>query len=235
MKKPPPGHLAGKKGAKAAPAKKKAAHKKKPAAKKPPAGRKSGAPIGGGGSGAAVGAAAAAAKKSILAGPALAAHHAHLAHLAHLARLGIRPKVPPKAARRQLALGEGVACCAAEALAASLRLAGRRVGDCDVLALYRRTASDPDTGATVLATLQAAYEYGLAGYRPAGTWPVPLGPTGPRNPGPDYTPLILGLELPGSHAVLAAPDGSWWSWGEQYDPGEWPDAVIEEAWAVTWE
>src|SRR6185312_13645765 len=45
-----------------------------------------------------------------------------------------RAKAHPK---RQLALGDGVACCAAEALAASLRLAGWPVTDDDVLALYR--------------------------------------------------------------------------------------------------
>lgn len=68
--------------------------------------------------------------------------------------------------KRQLALGEGVACCSAEALAASLRLTGRTVSDADVLALYRRTAADLDAGASILATLEAAAEYGLAGYRP---------------------------------------------------------------------
>ena len=46
-------------------------------------------------------------------------------------------------------------------------------------------------------------------------------------------PLILGLELPeGPHAVLATGDG-WWSWGDLYDPAEFPGAVIDEAWAVT--
>lgn len=46
--------------------------------------------------------------------------------------------------------------------------------------------------------------------------------------------LILGVDLPGPHAVLATPDGAWWSWGEPYDPAAWPDAVIEEAWEVRW-
>jgi len=45
--------------------------------------------------------------------------------------------------------------------------------------------------------------------------------------------LILGVDLPGPHAVLAVP-GGWHSWGELYDPAAFPDAVIEEAWAVTW-
>ena len=42
--------------------------------------------------------------------------------------------------------------------------------------------------------------------------------------------LILGVDVPGPHCVLATPDG-WWSWGELHDP--WP-ARIEEAWAVRW-
>jgi len=45
--------------------------------------------------------------------------------------------------------------------------------------------------------------------------------------------LLLGLELPGPHAVLATADG-WWSWGELHDPAEWPDAAAEEAWAISW-
>jgi hypothetical protein len=41
------------------------------------------------------------------------------------------------------------------------------------------------------------------------------------------------MDLPGPHALLD--DGSgWWSWGELYDPACWPDAVIEEAWMLTW-
>lgn len=198
---------------KAAPAKKAAAKKpapaKKPAAKKPSP-------------------ATAAARK---------AHAAHLAHVAHLAHLGLTPAgTPAKAApkKRQLALGDGVACCAAEALAASLRLSGRRVSDADVLALYRRTAGDPDTGASIVATLGGAAEFGLRGVRLSSFEPRPcpfVNAGGP--PGADGAALILGIDLPGSHAVLATPDG-WWSWGELYDPACWPDAVIEEAWAVTW-
>jgi hypothetical protein len=74
-------------------------------------------------------------------------------------------KKAKKPVRRKLALGEGVACCSAEALAASLRLAGVPVGDEDVLALYWRTAADADAGATISATLEAASEFGLAGVR----------------------------------------------------------------------
>lgn len=42
--------------------------------------------------------------------------------------------------------------------------------------------------------------------------------------------LILGVDVPGPHAVLATADG-WWSWGELHAP--WP-CRIEEAWAVAW-
>ena len=52
-------------------------------------------------------------------------------------------KAKPKKAVRQLALAGGVACCSAEALAASLRLTGHPVSDADVLTLYRRTADGP--------------------------------------------------------------------------------------------
>jgi len=58
--------------------------------------------------------------------------------------------------------------------------------------------------------------------RPAGSAPSDTG-----------AGLILGVDLPGAHTVYATPDG-WWSWGELHDPARWPDAVIEEAWAVTW-
>ncbi len=43
--------------------------------------------------------------------------------------------------------------------------------------------------------------------------------------------VLLGVDRPGPHAVLATPDG-WWSWGELYSP--WP-ARIEEAWVVSWQ
>jgi hypothetical protein len=46
---------------------------------------------------------------------------------------------------------------------------------------------------------------------------------------------ILGVDLGvGSHAITVAPDGTWWSWGEPYLATDFPGAVIEEAWAVTW-
>ena len=135
------------------------------------------------------------------------------------------------AKHRGLALGEAVACCSAEALAASLRLTGRRVTDRDVLALYERTADSPDEGASISETLQAAAEYGLAGARPAQIQALGLNLEFGREL--FKFPCILGVELPGPHAVLDAA-GWWWSWGEPYDPAAFPGAVIEEAWAVRW-
>ena len=133
---------------------------------------------------------------------------------------------------RGLAAGAEVASCAAEALAESLRLLqrpGLSVTSADVLDLFRRAGGDPDAGAPVLATLEAASEFGLAGVRPAGYAPV-IEFLDSRYP----VSLILGVDLPGPHAVLATPEG-WWSWGELYCPlCEFPDAVIEEAWAVSW-
>lgn len=49
----------------------------------------------------------------------------------------------------------------------------------------------------------------------------------------DVHALILGVDLPGPHAVTVAPDGCWVSWGEHYHPASFHGAVIEEAWAVS--
>lgn len=164
-------------------------------------------------------------------------------------------KHPAHAKARALALADGVACCSAEALAASLRLAGARVDDDDVLELHEATACCHDAGASILATLQAASESELAGYRPAPSRmagqdsnlqsPIPGGyasgplrlPHGALSLEPPAIPgssLILGLELPGPHAVTVDDRGRWWSWGRPWDASAFRHAVIEEAWAVTW-
>jgi hypothetical protein len=58
--------------------------------------------------------------------------------------------------------------CAAVAVANSLLMAtGIRVDDEDVLALYLAASGGGDSGASILATLAAAAEFGLAGVRPA--------------------------------------------------------------------
>jgi hypothetical protein len=156
-----------------------------------------------------------------------------------------------------LALNPGdVACCAAQAVAASLWLAlGVRVHEEDVLGLYWRTAGDPDEGASVLDTLRAAREYGLGDAWPAKFRELLPGRSSRPGPGcpdavstpccrglhqfpsarPGSAAIVLRLDLPeGPHAVTAAPDGTWWSWGEPYSPDDFPGAMIDAAWAVTW-
>lgn len=148
-----------------------------------------------------------------------------------------------------LALAPGdVNCCAAQALAASLRLAlGVAVHEEDVLTLYWRTAADPDEGASILDTLRAAREYGLSGVRPVSFARRDLGLvdaltcsngnalTHHRRSAARPVSLLVDVDLvPVPHVVMAAPDGTWWSWGEPYCPADFPGAVIEDAWAVTW-
>jgi hypothetical protein len=151
--------------------------------------------------------------------------------------------------KRQLSPGAGVACCSAEALAATLRLQGLRVTPDDVLDLYFNTARDPDEGASIEATLRAASESGLAGVRPhwfgvvpwcAPAVPWPALPTlclGSLTayPGGGDGALILGLHLPGGpHSLAVDPSGTLWSWGELYGPDELAPGPVEEAWAVVW-
>ncbi len=131
-------------------------------------------------------------------------------------------------AKRGLSPGEALPACAAEALAASLRLSGGHVSDDDVLALFLATPGADESGATLLATLETAARLGLGSRHPR--YDLAMAGTGVRR----SLGLILGLDLPGPHAVFVGPDGAWWSWGEPYDPFTWPDAVVEEAWAVTW-
>ena len=145
-----------------------------------------------------------------------------------------------------------VACCSALALAASLRLAGGVVGADDVAALHWLTAGGPDEGASIVAVLQAAQEHGLAACRPLTFGEVMPSDAGQQNSSATDNPglrasragrqlaefpaaaLILGLELPGPHAVLAVGD-TWWSWGRPWHRSAFPHAVIEEAWAVRWD
>jgi hypothetical protein len=136
-----------------------------------------------------------------------------------------------------------VASCAAEALAASLRhlqLPGLSVSGADVLALHRAAGACDDAGAPILAVLEAASEFRLAGYRPVFDEVMPSAPghNDSRHTGfglrASRAGLILGVDLPGPHTVLATPEG-WWSWGELFCPWcEFPDVVVEEAWEVTW-
>lgn len=149
--------------------------------------------------------------------------HKHAAKTAaggkHPAKAAAKPKhAAAGTKKRQLAL-DGLAACSALALATSLRLAGGRVSLDDVEQLYWLTATGPDAGASILATLEAAQAFGVAGHRPV------AGGGGP---------VLLGLQLPaGPHTVLD--DGRfWWSWGARFAPADFPGAVVEETWQVTW-
>lgn len=166
------------------------------------------------------------------------AHQLHLAHLAHLKAEG----------KAGFAVGDLLPVCSAQALAQSLRLAGQRVSDDEVLELHYRAGGSADEMVSVGEALAAAALFGLAGCRPVEFKAHPqrgefgklcsdlLGGTGQASPNPlgpfvvrDHG-LILRIDVPGPHAVLATRDG-WWSWGELYSP--WP-ARVSEAWAVSW-
>jgi hypothetical protein len=146
----------------------------------------------------------------------------HKASAAKVHTVASSPKVTKK---RGLAAADAVNCCAAEAVAQTLRLAGGSVSDADVLALYYRTAGGPDAGASIWETLDAAYRWGLAGVRPLGYAPVAevVGDGA----------VILGVDLPGDHAVVAD-SGRWWSWGTAWPLSAFPRAVTWEAWEVQW-
>lgn len=137
-------------------------------------------------------------------------------------------KMPKPPKPRGLALGDAFPVCAAEAVAASLRLAGGSVSDSAVLALHRAAGGSETVAVSIGAALAAASEAGLAGARPLWFGPV----AGYR----DRVPVILGLDGQAQpHAVCAEPGGNaWWTWGERREAFCWPEAFIEEAWAVAW-
>jgi hypothetical protein len=151
-----------------------------------------------------------------------------------------KPKPAPKPTKtkahkkpRKLSPGYDVACCTAEAVGLLLGW-----GWDEVLALYWRTASDPDAGVPILATLQAAGITDVAPVPEAPRLAVHSSGSRPGLPGTSrestWGGLILGVSLPEPHAVAVTPDGTWWSWGQPLNPCDWPDLTIEETWAVTW-
>jgi hypothetical protein len=187
-------------------------------------------------------------------------HVEHEAHLAHLAATGksvtvkATPAKPAKATKAvAFGIGDHLPVCAFEAVAQSLRLAGARVHEDDAGELWH-LLGEPADGVPVGEALAAAALFGLAGYRPEPLL-VPeaiegdcellrsdlevcrplLGYAagdviGQMRFNKEVHGLILGIDRPGPHAVLATADG-WWSWGELYDP--WA-ARVDEAWAVSW-
>lgn len=119
---------------------------------------------------------------------------------------------------------DDVAICAAEALAASARLAGRPVRDEDVLALYWLTASDPDAGATLEATIEAAGVFGLGGVRLTGARPAQALGSG----------VVLGVDLTERHAATVDGHGVW-TWGAWRPASCGLFAAADEAWELTWQ
>lgn len=162
-------------------------------------------------------------------------HHEHVLHEEHLTAIGKAPKAA-------FAIGDLLPVCSAQALAQSLRLAGQRVTDDELLELHHRAGGGLDAAAGVGDALAAAGLFGLAGCRAAFTPVLPqrdyeavdvaAGKVRAEYP-PELRPghaLILQVDRPGPHAVLATPAG-WWSWGELFSP--WA-CRIERAWAVSW-
>jgi hypothetical protein len=138
------------------------------------------------------------------------------------AKVTTKAKTATHAKAVGFAAGDLLPVCAFEALAASLRLAGAVVAEDDLMELWWLAGARE---VTIAESLGAAARFGLAGVRPSfreADWP---GRTHLENSG-----VLLGVDVPGPHAVLATPHG-WWSWGELHAP--WPARVFE-AWAVSW-
>ena len=171
------------------------------------------------------------------------------------AKVTTKARHPHHAKAVGFAIGDLLPVCGFEAVAMSARLAGARVDDDDVAELWELCGAAEAT--TIEDALAAAARFGLAACHPgefAALVPadgvifadqVAAGhdafrdgaghgadvAVGDENPtGSLVHGLILSIDVPGPHAVLATRDG-WWSWGELHDP--WP-CRIEEAWAVSW-
>jgi hypothetical protein len=125
---------------------------------------------------------------------------------------------PPK--RRKWSPGSDVACCSAEALGLLLGWTPDQV-----LEFYWRTADDADEGASIADTLTV-----LRGDWSAFETDCPAALSHPM--GSRGVPLILGVTLPEPHAIAVTIDGTWWSWGEPFDPADWPELVMDEAWQL---
>lgn len=141
------------------------------------------------------------------------------AHASHLKALAKKAKSKPVTWSPHTQ----VACCGAEAVAMSLRLAGHPVTERDMLDLYWLTAQDADTGAGLWDTVEAAGLYGLAGVRPLDIRRATHADTG----------VILELELTERHAVTVDGDGVW-SWGLWRPAPPRLLAAADQAWVITW-
>jgi hypothetical protein len=118
--------------------------------------------------------------------------------------------------------------CAAVAVANSLLMAtGWRASDEDVLALYLAASGGMDAGASVLATLEAAGEYGLAGVFPARFDPLDEGE--PLDDG-----VIVELVLREPHAAVLSGD-SVITWGREVPvTADFLSGQVTGAWRVEW-
>lgn len=143
-----------------------------------------------------------------------AAHTRHVHTVAKAAGHPVPAKWTPNA---------DVACCAAEALAASARVAGRPVTEADVLALYWLTTDDPDAGATLAATIEAAGVFGLGGARLVAARPATALHTG----------TVVGVDLAERHALTVDGHGVW-TWGEWRPASCGLLGAADEAWELTW-
>lgn len=146
---------------------------------------------------------------------ASAAHRKHVHAVAHHAKHAAPTSWSPNL---------DVACCAAEALAASARLAGHSVTDADVLALYWLTADDPEQGATIEATIEAAGVFSLGGARLIDARPAAHLGTG----------VVLGTELQQRHAMTIDGHGVW-TWGAWRPASCGLLQAADEAWELTWQ
>jgi hypothetical protein len=117
-----------------------------------------------------------------------------------------------------------VACCAVEAMAASLRMAGHVVTDVEVLDLYWRITEDPDAGITLPDAFTAAADYGLAGVRLLDAQPAQQLGDG----------VVLGVDLAERHAMTVDGHGVW-TWGAWHQAGCGLFAAADEAWELTWQ
>lgn len=137
-------------------------------------------------------------------------HHGVAKHATHAKAVGWTPMAD-------------VSCCAIEALAASLRLAGGIVADADVLELYWRITGDPDAGATLEAAFAAAADYGLGGTRLIDARPAARLGDG----------VVLGVDLAQRHALTVDGHGVW-TWGQWRPASCSLLAAADEAWELTW-
>jgi hypothetical protein len=158
----------------------------------------------------------------------------------HHAKVKVSHK--PVVKRRKWSPDEGVALCSARAVAESLRIAlGPVVSDSAVLTLHAYAGGTENTGTSILAALEAAQSSswfgGITSVVSAKNFLSTSSQDAHVSGSLMASSVILGLDLPWGepHAVTYDPrDGTWWSWGQPYSPADFPGAVIEEAWAVSW-